>query len=140
MKDLIPKSLTCNTMFFCHLCNQQQKNKKRLEAKLFWCEMQIYLVYCTFKKVLFVFLLMSACQIIVPVYQLSFQSKSELKLAEHKGNFKTATYHRPELHLLYIFVTSKLQQIEEQAYQGHQHNMVFSSNNSYIYGFILFKH
>jgi len=63
--------------------------------------MKIYLVYCAFKKILFVFLLMSVCQIIV--YQLPFQSKSELKLAEHKGNFETAKCHHPELHVLYFF-------------------------------------
>lgn len=60
---------------------------------------------------LFVFLLMSACQIIV--YRLPFKSKSELKLAEHKGSFKTAKYHHPELHLLYVTGTSKVQYIEE---------------------------
>lgn len=140
MKELIAKGLMCNRIFFCHLCIQQQKNKdstldQRLNSLV---EMKIYLVYCTFKNILFVFLLMSACQIIV--YQLPFQSKSELKLAEHKGNFKAAKYHCPELHLPYIFATSKLQQIEEQAFQGHQPNMVFSSNNLQFYGVILFKH
>lgn len=41
-----------------------------LKTEVFYCEMEIYLVYCTFKNILFVFLLMSACQIIV--YQLPF--------------------------------------------------------------------
>lgn len=102
IKDVVAKSL--NRMHFCNLFYQKQKNKNSvvqctLDYKLDSSVARWKFVWVIVLSKIHLF---SANECMPD--ELPFWSKSELKLAQHKGNFKTAQFRSPELHLLYVFL------------------------------------